>query len=42
VDPDALLERHLQEPERIGVPQLRLDAERLLRQRLELDAEPLA
>ena len=41
VDPHALLERHLQEPERIRVPQLRLDPERLLGQRLELDAEPL-
>ncbi len=41
VDPHALRERHLQEPERVCVPQLRLDAEGLLRQRLELDAEPL-
>ena len=41
VDPDALRERHLQQPERIRVPQLRLDAERQLGQRLELDAEPL-
>ena len=42
VDPDALRERHLQQPERIRVPQLRLDAERQLGQRLELDAEPLS
>ena len=41
VDPDALLQRHLQEPEGIRIPQLRLDAEGQLRQRLELDAEPL-
>ncbi len=41
VDPDALLERHLQEPKWIGVPELRLDAEGQLRQPLELDAEPL-
>ena len=41
VDPDALLERHLEESEGIRVAQLRLDPERELRQRLELDAEPL-
>ena len=34
VDPDALGERHLQEPERIGVAELRLDPEGLLGQRL--------
>ena len=42
VDPDALGKRHLQEPERIGVAELRLDPEGLLGQRLEFDAEPLA
>ena len=42
VDPHALLERHPQQAERIRVAQLRLDPERLLRQRLELDPEPLA
>jgi hypothetical protein len=41
MDPDALLERHLQESEWVRIPQLRLDAERQLRERLELDAEPL-
>ena len=41
MDPDALLERHLEESEGIRVAQLRLDPERELRQRLELDAEPL-
>jgi hypothetical protein len=41
VDPHALLEWHLQEPERIRVPKLRLDPERLPGERLELDAEPL-
>jgi hypothetical protein len=41
VDPHALLERDLQEPERIRVPQLRLDAKGHLRKRLGLDAEPL-
>ncbi len=42
VDTHALLERHLQQAERIRVAQLRLDPERLLRQRLERDSEPLA
>src|SRR5437764_6518489 len=42
VDPDALLERDLQQPERIRVTQLRLDAEGQFRQRLELDPEPRA
>jgi hypothetical protein len=41
MDPNAILERHLQKPERIRVPELRLDPERLLGQRFELDAEPL-
>jgi hypothetical protein len=41
MDPDAVLERHLQEPERIRVPELRLDPKRLLGQHFELDAEPL-
>jgi hypothetical protein len=41
VDSDALLERHPKQPERIRLAQLRLDAERLLRQRLRLDPEPL-
>src|SRR5262249_7000754 len=41
MDAHALLERHLQEPERIGVSELGLDAEGQSRQRLELDSEPL-
>ncbi|HEV8180074.1 MAG TPA: hypothetical protein VGP54_07220 [Gaiellaceae bacterium] len=41
MDANAVLERHLEEAEGIGIPQLRLDAEGLLRQLLELDLEPL-
>jgi hypothetical protein len=42
MDPDALLERHLEQAKGIRVAEVRLDAERLLRESLQLDAEPLA
>ena len=42
MDPDALGERHLQHPERIGVAQLRLRREEALRKLIALDAEARA